>query len=238
MPHQYICQTCQSPFSAKAPNRSHPRLFCSKRCYGAATTTKIKRLCEICQKPFMARPGDIAIGWGQHCSRSCANSARAIPAETRFWALVDKNGPIPDHCPEIGPCWLWTGARDHDGYGLFMPSPGKQIVASRFCLELTSGPLEEREFCCHHCDNPPCVRPDHLFRGDAQTNQSDMWEKGRGKPARGSKHHHAKLTESDIPEIRRRYANGEMQATIGADYGVSQSCISSIVTREAWSHIA
>jgi hypothetical protein len=34
----------------------------------------------------------------------------------RFWKKVDKNGPVPAHRPELGPCWLWTGALVGRGY--------------------------------------------------------------------------------------------------------------------------
>lgn len=45
----------------------------------------------------------------------------SIPARLQplFWAKVNKDGPVPSHRPELGPCWLWTGVLDKDGYGIY-----------------------------------------------------------------------------------------------------------------------
>jgi hypothetical protein len=43
------------------------------------------------------------------------------PSE-RFWAKVDKNGPIPAYRPDLGPCWLWTASKRADGYGQALPN--------------------------------------------------------------------------------------------------------------------
>jgi hypothetical protein len=37
----------------------------------------------------------------------------------RFWSKVNKDGPIPASCPELGPCWLWTRSCYYNGYGQF-----------------------------------------------------------------------------------------------------------------------
>lgn len=36
--------------------------------------------------------------------------------DQRFWAKVNKDGPIPIHRPDLGQCWVWTGESRH-GYG-------------------------------------------------------------------------------------------------------------------------
>lgn len=96
------------------------------------------------------------------------------PTVARFWLKVNKNGPVPPHRPELGPCWLWTGARDRGGYGQFS---GR---AHRWSWLIHHGYRPGHGlFVCHHCDNPPCVRPDHLFLGTASDNARDMVAKGR-----------------------------------------------------------
>ena len=48
----------------------------------------------------------------------------------------------------------------------------------------------------HHCDNPPCIRPEHLFLGNDSDNQKDMVSKGRGNRKR-------KLTDEQVKIIRQ-----------------------------------
>lgn len=93
-------------------------------------------------------------------------------AEERFWAKVDKNGPIPEHRPDLGPCWLRRSKKNH-GYGVF--SIGKKsISAHRYAYELVVGPIPDGyqiDHLCHHpdlcelaeqCPHRRCVNPAHL----------------------------------------------------------------------------
>lgn len=93
--------------------------------------------------------------------------------EQRFWAKVSKTEG----------CWYWTGAPDKDGYGtLNKPgSPTRKIKAHRFSFILHYGTIHNSTMVLHKCDEPSCVRPDHLFDGDAKANAMDMSRKGRGR---------------------------------------------------------
>lgn len=91
--------------------------------------------------------------------RWCAGvkKRRPTPAE-RFWAKVDKAGPVPDHAPHLGPCWEWTAYRNDGGYGTF-----DHGLAHRWSYVEADGPLpHDRPELDHLCHNPACVRPSHL----------------------------------------------------------------------------
>lgn len=88
----------------------------------------------------------------------------------RFWAKVDKDGPIPEYRPQLGPCWLWTAAVNLDGYGRFETSTGPQRI-HRLAHEWLIGPIPEGLTVDHLCRVRHCVRPDHL---EAVTNRVNV----------------------------------------------------------------
>lgn len=76
-------------------------------------------------------------------------------------------------------CWVWTAGKNSDGYGEFYPTPRALVLAHRFSFALVNGPIASGVMVLHHCDNPPCVRPDHLFGGTHSDNMRDAYAKGR-----------------------------------------------------------
>ena len=103
----------------------------------------------------------------------------------RFWRKVDKNGPVVRL--GLGRCWIWTGAYSRlpdgrRGYGSISVHD-KTVKCHRFAWKLTHGEIPAGLFVCHRCDNPRCVRPDHLFVGTAKDNIHDAVRKGRMRGA-------------------------------------------------------
>jgi hypothetical protein len=147
----------------------------------------------------------------------------------RFWARF-----TPE--PNTG-CFLWTGAVTRDGYGS-VRTGNQSLRVPRIAWALTHGPAASDEFVCHRCDNPLCGNPAHLFLGSHSDNMRDMAAKGRANPPRGSACCLAKLTESEVRDIRRRAARGESQRSIARAYGLRHNSISYIVRRINWAHLA
>jgi hypothetical protein len=150
--------------------------------------------------------------------------------EERFWRLVLKTDG----------CWLWTGTRERGGYGMFWDG-SRQILAHRFAYELLIGPLGDLH-ALHHCDNPPCVRPDHLWSGTPADNAADRDAKGRGRlppdssrrPLSGERHPAHKLSSGQVVEIRKLRAAGHKQQTVADAFGVSVSAIKDIDAGRSW----
>lgn len=122
-------------------------------------------------------------------------------------------------------CWTWTGYANANGYGVLSVA-GRRFYAHRVALLLERGHLDADEFACHHCDNPPCVRPDHLYAGTPADNVRDMVTRGRHRPGTvsGLDHHLAQVPPERIAEAVARYlAGGVRQEDICAELGVSRA---------------
>lgn len=160
-----------------------------------------------------------------------------LTLEQRFWAKVDKNGPTMPHMESC--CWVWTGAPDKAGYGhisIQQNGTTKMILAHRVSWELDNGPVPLATPCvCHRCDNPICVRLDHLFAGTHQDNMDDRNAKKRNPRGEGLGTH--VLTESQVREIRKRLSTGEAQHRIAKDFGIHQVTVSKIHLKKLWGHL-
>lgn len=96
----------------------------------------------------------------------------------RFWSKVDRDGPVPNHAPELGPCWVWVAGHRLNGYGSFYHQQ-KSRLAHRVSWRIQHGTIPANMCVLHRCDNKSCVRPDHLRLGTQLDNVRDRHEKGR-----------------------------------------------------------
>lgn len=162
------------------------------------------------------------------------------PLAPDFWGNVKVGGPDE--------CWEWQRARLNTGYGILNVN-GKRVYAHRRAYELAIGPLGKM-FACHHCDNPPCCNPAHLFAGTNRDNMQDCVAKGRHKP-RVAKQPKApkpepkpawmgnnKLTPEIAVEIRALYAAGGITyRKLASRYGVSESNICRLIKGYTWKEV-
>ena len=149
-----------------------------------------------------------------------------------------------------GECWLWTGALDNHGRGRVWRN-GKLHIHHRAVWLILRGELPGGVSLCHHCDNPQCANPAHLYVGDQATNVADMVSRGRhwtqrdperarqvgrniGKMnnwSKGAKNPKAKLTNE---QARAVADSNESTKILAEQYGVNYSAIQRIRSGTSW----
>lgn len=193
---------------------------------------KIPKACKQCGSIRLVSESAIADGRGSFCSKACQTTFQQTPLGERFWDYVEKTDG----------CWLWNGTRTSAGYGQvrFIPGPRNPFeVAHRIAWKLTHGEIPDGLYVCHRCDNPPCVRPDHLFLGTPRDNAMDCINKRRHRPARGeAKVSQVKFRNEDVVDIRARYqAGGVTMQDLADEFSVSLTTIFNVIQRKRWAHI-
>lgn len=186
--------------------------------------------CAQCRVRFHRDKRNTWVHWGnaKFCSRLCSGQYGAkrwheirLPMAEDFARWFDKTDG----------CWEWKGAIDRNGYGAY-GYKGKSMRAPPIALMLDGRPVPKGMYACHHCDNPRCVRPDHLYAGTPKDNVRDMLSRGRNPV--GSKHYAARITEDDVVAIRASSLSPKELATV---YPVCASNITMIRNRRTWKHV-
>lgn len=153
-------------------------------------------------------------------------------AKLAFWRQVKKQ-------PGKDACWLWVGDHfDNDGYGVVNGSLRRffgTARTSRISLLLTKG-LPKHKFACHTCDNPPCVRPKHLYSGTHRQNTDDAMIRSRYQV--GAARYNALLTPKLIRKIRRlRNSKRLSYDHLASLFHMSQTTMRRVVQRKTWRHV-
>lgn len=160
-----------------------------------------------------------------------------------FWKRVDKNGPVQGHCPELGPCWAWTGGKDKHGYGIVtfynsIHRTRRRTGSHRLASFLGTGKWPDAELeVMHRCDNPNCNNPAHLILGTHHQNMADAKAKGRMRPvgSPGESNPAAKFTLAIVEQIREEKRVTKMgNLKLSKKYGCSKTQMRRIVNGESW----
>jgi hypothetical protein len=145
------------------------------------TTDQNRKMCSHCGNLFQR--GDNSRAYferAKYCGQACSGAAQTLRAESTRKPMAEC---FSKWVAKSDGCWAWTGGRDKDGYGAF--SYGRKTYrAPKIALELDGRPVPDGMIACHHCDNPACVRPSHLYVGTYKQNFDDMVRRGRANFAR------------------------------------------------------
>ncbi len=200
-------------------------------------------VCHKCDNPLCVNPSHLFLAtralnnadkiakgrcftpWPQRPKADPKAGKRWTTTPANFWPKADRSGG----------CWLWKGKRNRRGYGVVSVN-NRSRAAHRVAYEFAHGPIPPGLSVLHRCDNPACIRPEHLFAGTHHDNMRDMREKGRALC--GKANAATRLTVDQVREIRRRYATGSIGTRLLArEYGVGRSTIQGIVSGKTWQHV-
>lgn len=156
-------------------------------------------------------------------SRTQTNASKSAEGQL-FWSKVQRDGD----------CLVWSGWTCPKGYGRFSYR-GHQGLAHRWSYHHMREPIPDGLCVCHRCDNPPCIRPDHLFLGTRADNNADRDAKGHLVVPVGEASGVCKLTDMEVHEIRdsyvpwSRYPSPHSATGLAERYGVTRAYVRRLV---------
>jgi len=125
-------------------------------------------------------------------------------------------------------CWNWTWYKDPNGYGK-VTIDLRTWLTHRVSYIVFKGEFPDEMFICHHCDNPSCINPDHLFVGTMSDNMKDAYDKGILRPShlfkKGEPNINRKLDDDQVREIRRLMSLGYQQKQVAKMFKIAPATV-------------
>jgi len=189
------------------------------------------KTCEQCGDEYPRHRKFSKAQWeaSRFCGQECMGSAFSEQNAKDRPSIEDKFNSM---FTKADGCWEWQGTIDGYGYGV-LDHNYRRYRAHVLALQYDGRPVPKGMMACHHCDNPRCVNPAHLYPGSAQDNSDDAVARERLPVGEGSPQ--AKLSENQVREIRSM--NGKSYAEIARAYGVSRPTVTRIINGETWRHV-
>lgn len=206
------CKICQKKNWNERISKNKQKYACYRK---DKWFDKKSRPCKKCGDQFIGKKRD-------YCSTKCCFNHQIIK---------QKNG-----------CWEWTGMSSC-GYGqLTIYETNKRMRAHRYSYSIYKGKVPDELHVCHHCDNPKCCAPSHLFLGTDKDNMADCKKKGRTAKGdkvahRGESNKNSKFNNENIIDIRSMCSQGFKDRQIADKYKTSVQQINIIRHRKSWKHI-
>ena len=172
-----------------------------------------------CGKPIKVKWGHYYVGIPKYLRGHHPNSStkgKFKNDEREFWTGVEKT-------PK---CWNWIKGKTHSGYGRFH-FQGRRVFAHHLSWFFSHGSWPTL-FVCHKCDNPACIRPDHLFEGTQLDNMRDAAKKGRIN---------TKFSRSIVLKVVKMRRMGRTEKQVSAKLGISEPMVGRIMRGLNWSHL-
>lgn len=237
------CVICSVSFKYYPAAKNTVGKFCSLQCKGKGLRHKrISKHCIICETEFIP---DISYKKKMFCSVECYGKSMAGTTKPSFWETASKEEQLERLKNSYDKyvvrneegCWGWKGCPSKEYGSLQYGGKYKTVGAHQASWILNFGDIPKGMFICHHCDNPICSRPDHLFLGTPTDNVHDMHRKGRNKTLKGERAFNAVLTEDDVKEILKELKEGFKIYHLSKKYHVSPGTIHCIKENKTWKHI-
>lgn len=215
-------------------NKKFGRLTVIEKCDSRYVNGEVLWKCQCsCEKKTIIYSHGSQLRAGHKKSCGCLWK----PGEKEFINRMQTK--LINHSKQVGQCIEWTGFKDKNGYGKTTITKNgieRPIGVHRLSWMVYRGNIPSGMFVCHHCDNPSCIRIEHLFLGTSQDNINDKMKKGRGNKKWGEHCKRSKLKEFEVIDILK--SKGKFSSTdLSKKYNITPMAIRSIWQRKNWKHV-